>query len=91
MSKKRNSSDDRADIRLLNENEETCTIRKDVRGSHTEENANQMPDEDRSSHRFSAFTQIAEKKRMLFPFLSSNCFLSLFFFFCSKNRALFKP
>ena len=32
-----------------------------------------MPDEDRSSHRFFAFTQIVEKKRMLFP-----CFVKSF-------------
>ena len=62
----RNSDDDRTDIRLLHYNEETCTIQKDLRGSLTEEDANQMPDEDCSSHRSSVFTQIAEKKRMLF-------------------------
>ena len=32
------------------QNEETCTIWKNVRGRRTKEDANQMPDEERSSH-----------------------------------------
>ena len=85
----RNSDDDKTDIRLLHHNEETCTIQKGLRGSLTVEDANQMPDEDCSSHRSSVFTQIAEKKRMLSFAKSINA--AFLFFFAHKNRAFSNP
>ena len=61
-------------------------IRKIVRGSRTEEDQNQMPNEDCSSHRSSVFTQIAEKKKMLFRQI-----VECRVFFYAQKAVLFEP
>ena len=73
---------------FLNDNDETCTFRKDVRGNRTRENVYQMPDEDRSSHRFFAFAQIVEKKRVLFPLFRQIVYCRFFFLFAQKTATL---
>ena len=88
---KLNQRPSRYQIFFLNDNDETCTFQKDVRGNRTGENAYQMPDEDRSSHRFFAFAQIAEKKRVLFPLFRQVVYCRFFFLFAKKKPQPFKP
>ena len=50
MNKINDSDDERVDIKLLNTMGKPVRFEKIIRGSRTEEDPNQMPDEDCSSH-----------------------------------------